>query len=685
MGLKDFQQILALFQRWFPKAFWPQYKDESRASSSPVNSSNTTNEGGLHPFFAKKGQAGGTGPTFDPSNVVWPPELSRLGIVIDEFNGTVRGLPLGTKDQRKTWAQQAKNGAPTPTVTTPDDAEDPDQDLFESPGGSPQGSARWSGGNQESEEEEMDPIARPEDLLRYLFDRYSKIFFYNTAREVHVVWDCIGRTPAIKSILRAPVPSKPIAWPENKSTLFTSNKPFENSIHDIFDDKEARVLLFDYLTTSLLERFAAEGYFPKGSRLVLWGGYYKGKECPYPLYIENDPLEGLVGPLALKDANAPQAEADVVIAYIVARNLGKCHQMLLSKDSDFIPIFLTLLNDQYKSDSTNDPKRYKLFISHKILVKSRISAEEHARFLHEQSKRQKSQAAVVPKSTAPPEGDEGEDDELARLLGADDEPELFGLDQALPHPPSTPSPKGGKKRTKPDDDTVEIKAKIREVIDMSELFERLWAYMYALHGKCGKCDPIDAFVAMMFMSGCDYYKNPPFISFRTLCHVYFSLQFHRQYGCLCPYDTESALFRLDLQLFKTLLAKAYKAYRNISSSQLSSDTYEEVSALLRRRKADADKAKAEKMPRSVAMTSQQVNGKAPRRAPDQLPPLNPERYAANLHWVVNYYTRSYRSGWVPTNGLERDPETGLSLHGYTYDLHSKKYEFSTQVIVKDVY
>lgn len=695
MGLKDFQQILALLQRWFPQAFWPRYET---ADGTQRASSSSSLDGSPHPLFQNRLRT--TSKEYNATYVRWPPQLSSIGIAIDEFNGTVRGLPLGTKAQRKMWTEEAKRAKTDPSQTPSPSGEEedfPEEDGDEEGGGGKTGSGTLgnsaSTSSLDQDLEDIPPIATPEDLLLYLFDRYSKIFFYNNARELHVVWDYIGRTPAIKAILRQPVPAKPIVWPADHSTLFTSNQPFQNSIHDFFADKEARKLLYDYLTTSLLERFPTEGYLPLGSRIVLWGGYYKGQECRHPLYVENDALTGLSPePIEMEDLDAPCAEADVMIAYIVWKNLGKHHQILFSKDSDFIPILLSVVNQAYKSDAIPDPKKYRVFLSHKILIKHRVPLDDFANLqkdLEQLRLKQEQEAKKQQQQQQNPDQDlwNEEDDPFLRELLESDPTPVEPPPMALKSPPPSSIKNPGKapnnKRKKNDDGKMEIKAKIREVIDMNEMYERVWSLMYSLHEKCGKCDPIDAFVGLLFMSGCDYYKNPPLVTFKVLCNVYFgdSGSFHRRFGCLCPYDVQAPVFRLNLGVFKTLLARAYKSCSAIKNTQIADESYEYICSLLHKRKAEADRAKTMKAP----IIPPSIKMGPTRKAPDRLPPLYPERYAANVHWLVNYYTRSHLPGWKPTNGLERDPDSDLSLHGYVHDPETRTYHFATKVLIRDVF
>lgn len=736
MGLKNFQAILELLQRWFPPAFWPQYREASeQASLSSSSSSSNSSTSNLHPFF-KRQQSETPGSGFQPSMVCWPEDIASIGVALDDFNGTVRGLPLGTPAQRTAWDQEARRHAEAverarkqklrdegrdEDADEEDEIEDADDNDDEEDGGgggekSPS-SGRPASSFDEEKEDLNDPIACPEDLLRYMFERYSNVFYYNNARELHVVCDFIGRTPAIKSILREARPSKPVVWPAaQRQTLFTSNKPFENSIHDFFADPQAKRLLYEYLTTSLLERFPAEGYLPEGSRLVIWGGYYQGKECARPLYVENEPLIGLVGPKELEDPDAPCAEADVMIGYIVSKNLGKCHQLLISKDSDFIPILLSVINRGYKTLST--PRKYRVFFSHKILVKSRISTEEYAKLTkktavsnttapqqHQQQQQQCNGPSNGNHTARKPEKPSlqpttsslyDEEDEILRRLMDDSDDTPAPLPRSPLRPtavaslapplllkaPGKAAPKG--KRKNKNDDTILLKAKIREIIDLRELYENVWAFMFTLHEQCGKCDPIDAFVALLFTSGCDYYKNPPLITFKTLCHVYFSNKFHTKHGCMCPYDTQSDVFRLDTRLFKKLLTECYKAFCNVTiqPQAAQADEYDQVRDILLQRKAALEKTKAAKMPPMLASNTR--GGKPKRKPADRIPSPNPLRHAANVHWLVNYYTRSFLPGWTPTNGLECDSKTGLSLHGYTRNPVTERYEFATQVLYKDV-
>lgn len=694
MGLSDFEQLLLFLHRWFPEAFYPKCREVQVPLAQSSGQDITT-------FFFKQKKTDDakdspkTTTAFDPDQVVWPDGLNSLGCAIDEMNGTVRTLPLGTKEERVRWYEEAKQQAREDKRREESGFEDDAASDQEEEAVEEEGDLKSSGGrpSQESVDEELEALLYPEDVLKYFFDRYSRIFYHNGAGEIHVVWDCIGWTPAIKGILRTPAASKRVVWPKKRETLFTGNHRFQNSIHDFFDDKEARKLLYEFLTTAILERFPKEGYFPQGSRVVVWGGWYKGTEMCKPLYVENDALKGISAPTGLDDPTAPLAEADVLIGYIVRQYIGYGHIMVLSKDSDFIPVLLSVMNQHYKTSP--NPTKYRVFFSHKILVKSKISQEEHAKL----------QRDLAVNNTATEEEDI---DAILKAFG-DDPAEAAPADaftvKHFPTKTSSPStPKGspipppptaGARKRKTADDgevpMVEIKAKIREVIDINALYEKVWTMMHATHKTCTLCDPMDAFFALVFLSGCDYMKKLPSVTFKTLCYIYFTPETHKQVGCLCPYD--GGVFRLRLSSFKTLAALAFKHFRNLKNEELkapNSITYEDVRNAMAKRKANnenkaalAAKKAAEKMPQQI---------RKPRKAPEYVPPEHPERYAANLVWIVNYYTRSYQPGWTPSNGLEVDPKTGLSLYGYrkiksTNPTNKKKdkYDFAEKVLTRDVF
>jgi hypothetical protein len=703
MGLSDFEQILMFLHRWFPEAFFPKCKEVDVAAARTTKDISTL-------FFKQSktepSSGAATATAFDPDQIVWPSGLGSLGYALDEMNGTVRTLPLGTKEERLQWHQEGKRQArEQASGLGDDDEEEEDPDREDADGCDKPASSAFSGrppSEESADEEFLSALLYPEDLVKYFLERYSRIFYYNNAGEIHVVWDCIGCTPAIKGILRTPQPSKRVVWPKGspRESLFTGNHRFQNSIHDYFADKEARFLLYEFLTAEILERFPKEGYFPEGCRLVVWGGRYAGQDCPKPLYVEHDPLKGPTPVSVIDDPTAPQAEADVLIGYIVRKFIAHGHIMVLSKDSDFIPILLSVVNSHYKHSKA--PKKYRVFFSHKVLVKSKISKEEHAKLQRD--------LAVNNTSSGVPE----DDDIDAILKSFGDEPATEPRTSSSPpalvvdhfsgtatSPPLTPKgspvtpPSARKRKASSDPDgqdskeMVEIKARIREVIDVNTLYERVWTLMHATHRTCTLCDPLDAFLAMAFLSGCDYMKKLPFVSFKTLCYVYLTPETHKQVGCLCPYD--AGVFRLRLSSFKNLAALAYKHFRNIKNEELKTPqciSYEDVrNAMVKRKDTNAIKAAlttkkaAERMPQQA---------KKARRAPEYLPPEKPERYAANLVWVVNYYTRSNQAGWPRSNGLEVDERSGLSLYGYRAIKSSNpkqkdKYAFADEVLTRDVF
>lgn len=609
MGVVDVAAFFALLWEWFPEAFWPRVKhDNGTATSESVrkrvgDTKRNVGFGGIEDVADRL--------TF---SFVWPEGLSLVWACIDDMNGILRNLPFGTARQRASW--KTNGGLPLPPP--PQSSSDPD---------------------------EVDALMRPSDVVSYFIDRYSKMFYYNGARECHVVWDYINMTPGIKSILRAREDVRPVVWStEDKDDLFKSDSVFSNIVGEYFADARAKELIYEYVTEELLRRFPVEGFFPEGRRLVVWGGRYRGAECPRPIYIERTlEMGGIVQPVRVLDvSNSPIAEADITIGYVASGCLEKGNVAVFSRDSDFVHVLLPVIGHRYKF--ADDPKENRLYFVHPVQA-----------------------TMVVPKER--PEGD--------------------GLDEdGFPDVPSsslggyTTPPVGKRKKASGDDGTTEkLKATYREAIDMNSLYECVWQWIYQLHA-CKKCDPVDSFLVLVYAGGCDYVKNAPLVTFKTLCKVYLSKETHAKVGCICVSDGRSGRFRLDLASFERLMALSYRVFRNIPYSKLASDSYGDVRAFMVSTR-EANKASKNRQPPPEKVV-------APRAPVDTLPPEDLAPLAARVSWTANYYRMAVimatRRGIScrPDNGLAVDGD-GVSVHGYAYSREERKYVFATKVCGRDVF
>lgn len=673
MGLRLQHLILALLRTVFGSAFWP--KIDTNASVDNVE-------------------------------LLWPELLSRMAgkmiTAIDDMNGTIRGLLLGSPDSRARWNRESKDmearakaGIPAPVVTAEDEEEEgADQNIPSTSGGG------GGGFEEEPDLDAPDSIERPSDLKRYLFERYWRQILVRGITTLHCVWDFLERTPRIKGIMAPKRFHRPVLWPAkiDRRYLFKSDLPFQNTIHEYVMDKEAKELLYEYVTEALFDEFPrSNGGLPEGISLVVWGGVYKGTrfEVPMTVYRTGRAMADVCSPTPLQSFEGLEvlcAEADLTIGAIVRYCIGRCTVVVLSRDTDFLPILIgayaEALHAFVTTDGAPDPRQYGVFISRKQMIKYTEEAETTpttpaAEQQHQQQQQQPLQTEIDPEqlpfASSSSLEDEDEEDNLS-WLKPPPPPPVKHIPSIFKKPPpaaafKAPAAKGrAKKAAEPKG--IQHKHYIREIIDIGDLCQSAWPIFYEAHSRCAKCNPLDALIVIMYLCGCDYFRKPPFIVFKDLLAAY--IKHNKKIGCLCPRDTSpDDLFRINYGAFTRLLSIAY-----CTKHKVTLDTpfnYGAVSTLLRKRKIAADADTAEKEARKAERGEPL---KVRKRAPaDRLPPEKPQGYGKRLHFTANYYRR--RAKHAPFNGLEKDVN-GKSFYGYTTDKNNVCM-FTDDVTISEVF
>lgn len=622
----------------------------------------------------------------------WPDGLNFRSVMLEDVSGRLRGLVLSQCNDRSpaTRAAQGQAAPPPPPPASFGDEEELAEDVLE-------------------------PIDRPSALKRVVYGIYDTQFRQRGVTTLYAVFDHIGRTPEIKRILQAENKKlRPVEWPADRATLFTGDHPFRNTIHEYVMDREAKQLLWDYLATALLDEFPAQ-CLPECCELVVWGARYRGADMEVPHSVSRDVNGVLSGVAPLKPTERipyfPRVEADVAICYLVKAYLGRRNIVVTSRDNDFVPALLSIYSQAMRAHVAGEldavsPTGAGLFILRKVLAKAKVKRElvppemlaklkiptrsssnssetcssaagsatsgpaAEGEELYDDVLLQAMEAAAAGSSGATvqfqpqpqpqteqeqQEGEQEEDDALDWLEGSSP-----GSKRANPREGVAPLLPSKKAKTPEslvlESDLVEIKEKIVEVIDMGRLFKTVWQLFYNAHQQCQKCDPIDVFALICFMSGSDYFKKLPGISWNKLCATYLDYDNNRRIGCMCPRGALSkdgvAFFRLDYGAFTRFVALAYA--KTLKPAEVKDKAnYGDVRSFLKRR-AEAAAAK-----RKPAAKPPKVE-----REP-WIPPEAPQNFAARIAWVMNYYTRSHQLGWVFTSGVETDAETGAPLYGYS--------------------
>lgn len=609
MGLKAYEEILAVLRKAAECGFWPKVIEDTSTPS---------------------------GFRFE-----WPDGLNFRSVMIEDLSGRIRGLVFTVTGENANSLSQRQ----------------------------------WGSSSSEELEEVQEALTKPSILKRILFEMYANHFRSRGVTTMYIVFDQLNRTPPVKRILQDDKPVIPIQWPvgHDRSTLFTGDHPFRNSVHEYVVDKEAKPLLWDYLGTALVDEFAAE-HLPEGCELIVWGAVYKGVDMAVP-YIISKSLDGVVTCQPMQPTEeVPRfmcVEADVAIVYLVKAYLGKRNVVVTSRDNDFIPALLSVYSQALREHATfkktePNPLEYGVFLLRKVIAKAKIHksqvSEETLAKMASQKKTQKtldsSSSPAAPASTSTPDGeDAGEDDPLDWFKESNGDS----------------SPKTNGKAAGVESDMVEVKGRVVEVIDIGEVFKVIWYVFSNAHRSCkSNCDPMDVFALICFMSGSDYYKKLPGISWNKLCATYLDYDNNRRIGCMCPRDNCASginYYRLNYDAFTRFIALAYS--KALKPSDLNDRAnYGAVRSFLKKKTDDA-KAKRKTVP------------KVQREA--TVPPDAPHALSARAAWVLNYYTRSWQPGWVFTKGTEVDPETGESLYGYSPSTATPKgYDLAEKVEGKKV-
>lgn len=581
MGLGAYKELLEALRTACPEAFWP--KVERIASEAAANGTESPES------------------LLQQIKLLWPNELRSIGWCIEDMCGTMRGIVLTT------------------TLSAP---------ASEEP--------------LEIDPEDFEPIARPSILAEVIAKKFAREMAKRRSEVLHVVWDAIGRTPIIKGILAAKKVYRPVEFPEPPGALFLSDEPFRNDIHEIFADKQyesaAKKLLYDYITTALLDYYPARILEPS-TRMVIWGGYYRGKPMHLPVEVAMDSDGGLLEPRELTCwpgmAEMPYAEADLTIVALVKAAMGVCHCKVNSRDNDFIPalcsVYIEKLREHISNEQVPDPRKTFVFQSRKIKASGKLPSASVGGSL-----------SILPVA-APKKTKGGMPAFLAKPEGG-----LSGGGISLP--------------TATGED---VSAPMREVMEIGSLAHTIWSIFYKAH-KCKRCDPMAAFAALTYGSGSDYFKNPPYLSFTKLFEAYVDPDINRKVGCMFPLDDgpQPKRVRIDRKAFSTFLALAYCNSRNIPMSAVSDrSNIQAVRAYLK----DVKERNASKRPPA----------KQPTREIDNLPPSQPENYAARLAWVATYYTKSHQAGFEHTSGLETvEVRDGIVASLYGYALKNGRAEFA---------
>lgn len=534
--------------------------------------------------------------------LLWPKVVHDVSQCVEDMCGTMRGWPLTT-------------------VYSPAATVDVDREIGP---------------------DELVPIACPADLAETIAKKFSREFAQQRTRLLHVVWDAIGGTPIIKGILAEKRQLRPVEFPHPPDTLFTSNAPFRNDIHEIFSDKQfeglAKRLLYDYICNSLLDFYPSKILEP-GTRMIVWGGFYHGKPMKLPVSIEMSTEGVLSEPTELSIwpgfSDMPYHEADLTIIALVHSALGHGHVKVNSRDNDFIPALCSVYIDKLKAfmasrKTAPDPRAYSVLISRKVEAKGRM---------------------VVPLN-----GSSGSSDSSASGTPA--------VPRTIPSLFKKPNGANTSKLSENNTGTP-IKTKVRELLDVGALAAKMWIAFSKGHRNCKLCDPMAAFAAVCYGSGSDYYRKAPYLSFRQLCATYLDPDCNRKIGCIFRVDASATprRVRVDRKAYIRWLALAYVRSRNLKPADVPDPCN---LTLIRAHLNDVkEKNAAKKKPTA---------SDKPARTVDNLPPQHPDHYAARLAWVLSYYLKSHQPGWVHYNGLEEEVVEGkvVSVFGYAKDKNTGK-------------
>ena len=564
----------------------------------------------------------------------WPDGLNFRSVMIEDLSGRIRGMVF-------TLASEVASQGQAPL------------------------------GQDEAVEDTREPLTRPSALKRALFELYARQFELRGVTTMYIVFDQLNKTPPIKRILQDDRPVVPVTWPKDggRETLFTGDHPFRNTIHEYVADREAKPLLWDYLGTALIEEFAA-AHLPEGCELVVWGAVYRGRDMLEPYTISKD-LQGVVSahPLAPTE-EVPRfmcVEADVAIIYLVKCYLGRRNVVVTSRDNDFVPALMSVYSQAlrehvlFKKTEPN-PLACRLFILRKVIARARV----HRSMVSEETLARMAASAQKRRKGAPTDGGgeaQPEDDDALDWLKDSGEVKA--------------SPKAN--GVAADSDMVEIKGPVMEVMDIGQVFKTVWYVFSNAHRSCKcHCDPMDVFGLICFMSGSDYYKKLPGVTWNKLCATYLEYDNNRRIGCLCPRDNRASgidYFRLNYEAFTRFVALAYS--KTLKPSDVGDRAnYGAVRSFLKKKTDDA-RAKRKTEPKTQREAT--------------VPPDQPHALAARACWVMNYYTRSWQPSWVFTKGTEVDEGTGESLYGYSPSpTTTKKYDLTERVegrktVLRNVY
>lgn len=615
----------------------------------------------------------------------WPANMCKNTLLLDDFSGRLRSLVL--TEMEGFSAPRVKRMASVPTL----------RDIYSA-----------------SETEFENLIRRPSDLKRVLFDAYELMLRKRGVNTLVIVFDHLDRTPKIKRILLPKTENRPVVWPKDGETLFSGDHEFRNSIHEYIVTPNAKVLLWDYLATALLDEFCAER-LPECCELIVWSGVYKGADMLTPFRVAKDYQGVITGPEPMRPSiDIPRfmcAEADLTIIYLVKMFLGKRNVVVVSRDNDFIPGLLSVYSqavEEYNAnrDTVPNPMNFGLYLTRKVKVQTKVPTSQIPNEVLENYLKKKRERIVVDANTIPmeetkmqevpeqqqhPQQQQQDDDEdaLDFLKPVSNSGGLSAIDIRTKMMSLSPA---ASKRQKPaavgksvgnpsKDSHIDISERVTEVIDLGHIFKVLWNAFYTSHGECKRCDPMDAFASICFMSGSDYYKKLYGLSWTSLCAVYLDRALNEKIGCMCPRDTAAnnagiKFFRLDYEAFTRLVSLGYARKLDGAKLRDKSDINSVRSFLKSRYEANKSKAAAKKSKQALA---EEDASNKPARAARQpyAPPDRIEAYAARLAWVINYYTRSHQAGWTMTTGTETDVKTGESLYGYSLD--KSVYAFAENV------
>ncbi len=628
MGLTGLRTILGCIRAWWPEAVWPQVAERQ----------------------------GGNRIAYD-----WG-TCDSANVLVEDGNGVLRALRLSPVVHR--------NGAGM------DDGGGGEEEEEEKLARLEQAAA-----DEIAEEKQDNAIETPAQLIDYFVLRYNMRFQrLPQLREIDFVFDYMGKTPKIKEILRPPrIPlADVIRWPppnRDKDAIFRDNWPFGNTMTEYYENPTTRMLLYEYVTEQLLERIPQEcpAFSERSACFMIYGGVRKGQPCESPLYVEgNTNYAARTGVLEMFTECYLPAEADLMIQHVVRKHLYSANVLVLSKDSDMIPILLSVTSERYHrrneptlADEQHNPRRFNVYWDHRI--GATMQDTEDPAYV---------EALAVHANT-----------------------------------PATQNGDGKRKRKPPKPEPPAYKIRLTEIIEFNKLFELVWSFFFLAHGRCTRCDPIDTFATLCFAAGCDYLKKPGLVNFKDLCVAQWNLNkksevlsddfdksFYpreletraKAHVCLCPPHpdgTNNATgYALSYSAFDLLLSRAYLLRRVLPTPLPASKlTIENVrAALLQKRENGAAKRK-----KITIDGASDAPKRAPRAAPDVLPPAHPHALAANLAWVTHYYTRasiySPEGNNIINNGLDRDLSTGKSVHGYMQDAKTKCCAFDANVLCKTVY